>query len=76
MFSPPFLAKTLCRRSSGFHFTCDSFELQTSEIYTRDSILRLSDNKVLILSKTLIAMCTPVFEFDPLLGLFHCVSFI
>ena len=58
MFSPSFLATTLCRRSSGFHFTCDGFELQKSEMYVRDSISRLSDNKALILSKTLVAMCS------------------
>lgn len=38
MFSPSFLAKTLCRRSSGFHFTRDGFELQKNEMYARDSI--------------------------------------
>lgn len=46
------------------------FELQTSKIYTRDSISRLSDDKALILSETLIAMSSRAPECAPLLGFF------
>lgn len=61
MSSHLIFAKTLCGRYSGSYLLNEEFEIR-KVVYIRDSKPRFSDNKALVLSKTLMTMHPQVSE--------------